>query len=247
MKIRLAILICLSAFVATNLENNTNGAEGGDGQRSVALALAQTKENDNSTAIGQAKNNRADRRSRAGEAAKAQTEPAPDNRRATSQNQRAINSQGDNETKVMVFVEKHQPQLAKLLTVLKRKSPAQYGQAIKEAARSQQRLDGLAERDSELFDVELNLWKVRTQLRLRAAEAAIKKSNEQDVTEKLTALLVKENELDQQRVGLMRKRLQRQLTQLDQRLQQLEQEKDSAIAKSLKSWEARIKKQIQNH
>ena len=77
------------------------------------------------------------------------------------------------ETPLLEFVEKHQPPLLKLLRFMKKKQPQQYQQALKELARVKQRLSTLEKRDSESHAIELELWQVRSNLRMLVAEILV--------------------------------------------------------------------------
>lgn len=148
------------------------------------------------------------------------------------------------EKKTLDFVRKHQPKLLELLSYLKGKQPSRYQQALREMARSQQRLDSLAKRDEELYRIELELWQVRSRQRLLAAEMSIApEARQAKLTKELTALIQQEVSQELARFRLMRSRAAKQLAQFDEQIRRRTDGRDEMISKSLKSWQNRIKKE----
>lgn len=148
------------------------------------------------------------------------------------------------EQKALDFIEEHQPKLRKLMEILKSKQPASYQQALKELGRSQQRLESLGKRDPELYEIELDLWLVRSRLRLLAAEMSVAKVTDQtDRTDELTKLIEQEAKRDLQRMQLLRERAAQQVIKLDEEIAKRNAAHDELIAKALKGWQNKIKKQ----
>ena len=152
------------------------------------------------------------------------------------------------EARVLAFVEEHQPELAKLLAFLKSKEPSQYQQAMREMSRSQQRLEGLSKRDKELHAIELELWNIRSRLRLVAAQIpVVGDAKRQKLNKELESLVKKESRTSIERLTLLRDRAQKQVLNFEQQIEKANS--DVAIAKTLKSWQNRIAKQMprENH
>lgn len=95
------------------------------------------------------------------------------------------------ESPLLEFVEKHQQPLLKLLRFMKKKQPQQYEQALKELARVKQRLTTLEKRDSESHAIELELWQVRSNLRMLVAEILVSEEDSQEKLRKQLHELVK--------------------------------------------------------
>jgi hypothetical protein len=149
------------------------------------------------------------------------------------------------EQKVLDFVKKHQPELLKLLMFLKERQPAQFQQALKEMARSQQRLEGLLKRDPELYAVELQLWQTQSRIRMLAAEMSVSNSIEKKAElEKQLQLLVG-NELDHERARLvlLKARAEQEVQRLDKRMSELSDNREEQVAKGVKLWQNRIARQ----
>ncbi len=169
----------------------------------------------------------------------------------TAQAQSSVNSSADssqtadvdNEKAVLEFVKEHQPELAELLRFLKSKKPKDYKEAMRESRKVRDRLLGIKDRDSELYDVELSLWKNSSQIRLLVASVSAK-SNQlgKDERARLEELLKHENELSITRLKLEKARLESRVNQVTQQLERREEQAESILAKSLKSWEARLER-----
>ncbi len=155
----------------------------------------------------------------------------------------ALNSEIEQAT--LEFVREHQPELAKLLEFLKDRKAKEYREAINESYKVRNRLRGIKDRDAELYEVELNLWKNAAQLRLLAASVAVRskeKSLSDDNRDQLRKLLERENELTIQRLKIEKNRAEARLTQVSQQLSKRQEQSESYINKGLKSWENRIEK-----
>ncbi len=149
------------------------------------------------------------------------------------------------EKAVLAFVGQHQPKLLELMSFLKVNQPAQYQRALREMARSTQRLETLSKRDDELHAIELKLWQTRSQLRLLAAEISVAGDDKNSALQaRLRKLVEKEFNQNLARLRLQRERAAKQLKQLNQQLQQRQAEQEAVIAKTVKTWQNRIARQV---
>ena len=156
----------------------------------------------------------------------------------------AVTIDAKTEAGLLKFIEEHQPKLLALMSFLKEKQPSAYQQALRELARNQQRLDGLAKRDPQLYAVELELWQTRSHLRLLAAEMSVAKNpNNEKLSSELSRLVELEAEQDLARLRILRERAAQQVSKLDEDIRKRTGEHDELVAKSLKSWQNRIRKQ----
>ncbi len=142
------------------------------------------------------------------------------------------------------FVEQHQPKLLKLLDFMKRKQPTQYEQALRELSKSKLRLSNLEKRDVELYQIELKLWQLRSQLRMLVAEIAVAENQSKDkLRVRLADLVGQEVDLDAARIDLEQRRAIQRAEQLQSQLQERTADRDATITKALKVWENRVAKQ----
>ncbi len=151
------------------------------------------------------------------------------------------------EKNVLEFVGLHQPKMLGLLEFLKRHQPAQYSQALKEMARTQIRLEGFAKRDQEMYEVELKLWQIRSDLRLLAAEMSAKAmSTDEHRVRQLTELIASEASQEVVRLKLLKLRAEREVQKLTEQIEGLTAANDEYVARNVKLWQSRIVKQSRN-
>ena len=148
------------------------------------------------------------------------------------------------EERILKFVGQHQPEMLKLLKLLKQKQETRYAQALREIRRSQQRLESLARRDKELYEAELALWRVRSQLRLLAAEMSVAdEASRKAFTGRLEDLVKQEIAADTRRLECVRARVVNELAKLDTQIRKREEDNEALVARAVKSWQNRIRKQ----
>jgi len=152
-------------------------------------------------------------------------------------------SELENEKAVTQFVKEHQPELADLLDFLKSKKPKDYKEAMRESRKVRDRLLGIKDRDQELYEVELAIWKNSAQIRLLVASVSARSNKlSHEDRDRLAQLVKRENELSIQRLKLEKVRLESRLNQMSQQLERREEQADSLINKSMKTWETRIER-----
>lgn len=78
-------------------------------------------------------------------------------------------TQEERTQRVTAFVEAHQPELAKVLSNLEKRKPAEYAQAIEELDRSVQPLTSVKAKDQRLHELQLQAWQARTRVELLGA------------------------------------------------------------------------------
>jgi hypothetical protein len=75
----------------------------------------------------------------------------------------------DQETQALEFASRHHPELVALISPLKTSNPKEYQRAVRELFRSSERLNNIQLRDPARFDLELEAWKLHSNVRLLAA------------------------------------------------------------------------------
>ncbi|HBE69616.1 MAG TPA: hypothetical protein DDW52_15840 [Planctomycetaceae bacterium] len=145
---------------------------------------------------------------------------------------------------VEAFVKEHLPQLSTLLNNLKKRTPSEYEKVSRELERSVQRLQSIRRRDEELYAVELEIWKVRHQLQLLAARSAIANAERKAaIGEKLNKFAEQHTKLELKRLQVLRRRAAKQLAQLDKQIEIRKETESELVAKAIRQWENRIKRQ----
>ncbi len=164
---------------------------------------------------------------------------------AQANNSSPVEGKGDvqellDETPLLEFVEKHQQPLLKLLRFMKKKQPQQYQQALREISRVKQRLTALEKKDSESHAIELELWQVRSNLRMLVAEILVsEKDTQEKLKSQLHALVEKEIDLDTARLKLERKRMEQRMASVDSQLSERTENREAVLSKAIKTWENR--------
>ncbi len=144
------------------------------------------------------------------------------------------------EGSLLEFVELHQPALVKLLKYMKKKQPQQYEQALRELTRVKQRLNSLEKRDAESYAIELELWQVRSKLRMLVAEIlASDKSSQEKLRGQLHGLVEKEIDLDLARLQLEQRRIEQRLSSVQSQLDERTSDRAATLSKAIKTWENR--------
>ncbi len=138
------------------------------------------------------------------------------------------------ESDSIAFVQEHHAELVTLLQSLKTMRQKEYEVAIREIWRTKKRLESLIKREPELHDMELEAWKLKSQIDLLMAKGfASDKSFDKAVLRDLIA-----SQLENQK-----KRWKYEQATLKKREQQL----DELLAKIVGHEDERIEQQLANH
>src|SRR6267154_266956 len=110
----------------------------------------------------------------------------------------------DQQQLALEFAKAQHPELAELLEKLKESNPKEFGRALQDLYRAQQRLSRMSEKTPERFALEISLWKVQSRIRLLTAQMVMEGDAAQDET--LKALLSDRRDLKIQLLQLDRTR-----------------------------------------
>ncbi len=77
----------------------------------------------------------------------------------------------EQESRSLAFVEQHHPELVALLQLLKSMKHAEYKTAIRDIAKVRKKIEMLEKRDAPMAAVELDSWKIQSQIDLFLAKA----------------------------------------------------------------------------
>ena len=89
---------------------------------------------------------------------------------------REISITPEREAAALTFVQQHHPELTRLLERLKTKSPAEYNRAVRDLFQVSERLAKIHERDSQRYEIELQVWQTKSRCELLAAYLQVKES-----------------------------------------------------------------------
>ena len=185
------------------------------------------KENSNAEA-GRAKNEQPNQ-NQSGSKNKLQEKTAPTE--AAAKDAPQINRK--TEQMLLGFVRNNHPELIRLLRSLKRHHPDQYQLALQDIFRSRESILAYEERDPERYQMLLDAWKLKSRAQLVTARMVIEESPklEKELREIIRAqynLKIKILEGDRQR-------FEDRLKLTDQRLKQLQKEKQELIERDVTS------------
>lgn len=163
--------------------------------------------------------------------ATAQTEPADKAQQLSVRPARPLVITPQREAAAISFAQEHHPELAGLLGHLKRNNKRQYERAIRELFRTSERLAQAKERDNARYDLELEIWKVESQIRLLVARLTMSPGDEA-MEDKLRALLMERVDLRIQRQRMERDRLAARVQKLEENIAALEGEREALVDQS---------------
>lgn len=136
------------------------------------------------------------------------------------------------EAAVMTFVKHHHAELAELLVHLKESAPKEYDRAVRDLFRTSERLAQLQERDSQGYELELNLWKARSRAQLIAAR--LQMSDTPELREQLRSTLNEEYDIRVELVRRDRDRVADRLKNLEEQLERLSQRRGDEIERQIR-------------
>jgi hypothetical protein len=146
----------------------------------------------------------------------------------------------------MTFAKLHHPELADLLTHLKKQNRSEYKQAIQEIYQTSEQLARTRERWPERYELNLEAWKLDSRIRLMLAHIMILK-NEVKLDGELEELLLRRVDIQVQQLTVQRDRLTQQLERvagrvenLDANISRIESDRKTAARKAM----LRIKRSI---
>lgn len=163
--------------------------------------------------------------------ASAQAEPAAKAAQQPARAARPLAITPQREAAAVSFAQEHHPELAKLLVHLKRNNKREYERAIRELFRTSERLAQAKERDNARYELEVEIWKVESQIRLLVARLTMN-GNDVEMQEKLRSLLVERVDLRIRRHRMERDRLAARLERLEENITRLENERETLVDQS---------------
>ncbi len=139
----------------------------------------------------------------------------------------------EREAAALEFVKEHQPELARLLEYLRRKQPRQYQRAIRELARTADRLKLSRERDPRRYELELQAWQVRSRIDLLAARWQVQP--DEKIKERLRAAITEQMTLQKQILERERDKVAQRLKTVESQLERLDQMGPAEMERRLKA------------
>ena len=137
----------------------------------------------------------------------------------------------EREAAAETFARLHHPELADLLQRLKAAQHADYDNAVRDLFRESERLARLKSRDAARYDLELQIWKVSSRIRLATARLAMEDSD--SLRTELRNLLRERVALRARLVQQDREKVSIRLQKLDADLESLTSDPDALVDEDL--------------
>lgn len=136
----------------------------------------------------------------------------------------------DREAAALAFAGLHHPELVGLIEQLKETNPAEYQKAIRELARTSERLNQIQPKESKRYELELNAWKIASRVRLLAARLTM--SRDPALEQELRDTLSQQIDARLQLLLLEQEEINGRLKKLDSTIETLRSTRDEQAKKS---------------
>jgi len=137
----------------------------------------------------------------------------------------------DNEAAALRFVGQHHGELSSLLQYLKTSSPEEYKRAVRELFRTSEKLAQTKSMDEERYQIELESWKIDSEIRLLAAKLTMGDSD--DLRAKLRQQVARKNKMQIERLELEKRRAEQRIKKMDESIARLKKEQDQMIDRQM--------------
>jgi|GEM_PF-2227441 len=143
----------------------------------------------------------------------------------------AVGTSEERAATALGFVRLHHPELVDLLERLKASNKVEYERAIRDLARTSDRLVILRERHPERYAIELESWKLKSQIQLLSARASL--APNEDLTAELRELIERQLELRAAQLELERSELTERLDRVEVALEAAVSNRQAQLDKQL--------------
>lgn len=135
------------------------------------------------------------------------------------------------EAAAMTFARLHHPELAKLVTRLKKKKTRQYDQAVRQLFQTSERLARTRDKMPDRYELSLEAWKLDSRIRLMAARMTM--NSDSQLEEDLKALLRAKAGVRLRQLTKERDRLAERLQRVDALIQRIDSNPNASMKKEL--------------
>jgi hypothetical protein len=135
----------------------------------------------------------------------------------------------EREAAAIQFVRQHHPELVDLLQGLKETNAVQYQTAVRQLFQTSERLAKIHETDPPRYELELNLWKIKSRIQLLAARSSM--TRDPEIESQLRAALAEQAQVRLQELQMDRDRAAERLKKLDASIDQFKNNRQRNIEK----------------
>lgn len=137
------------------------------------------------------------------------------------------------EAAAITFATLHHPELAQLLSRLKRGNQTAYRRAIRQLYLDSERLARIKERSAERYELELQIWKADSRIRLLAARLATADHPDPELESQLRDALRERADLKIRQLEMERQRLLQRVRKIDETISSLKIDREGAAEQHL--------------
>ena len=131
------------------------------------------------------------------------------------------------EEAALAFVRRHYPRLMDVLIYLKENQPRQYARAIKDLHRTRHRLEQIRERQPRRYQLELEAWKLQSEIQLLMAELVM--SDSPEVRRRLEEAVARQVDLRLKLLKADQRQAEARLAKIQKSVRRLEQHREEEV------------------
>jgi hypothetical protein len=139
----------------------------------------------------------------------------------------------EREAAALTFVRMNHPELADLLAQLKSTRPKEYQSAVRELYRVCDRLAQTKDRDPARYELELESWKLRSQIQVLSARGSM--TDPKSIESELRTLLARQQDVQLRQLQLDRRRTAERLEKLDESIGRFERRRAAELEDRFKA------------
>ncbi len=153
--------------------------------------------------------------------------PSSESRRAKQRPAGKAPLSAEQEQAALQFVEKHYDPLMGVLVYLKENQPRQYARALHDLQRTRQRLEQIQQRSPRRYRLELEAWKLKSEIQLLSAQLVM--SDSADIRRRLEEAVARQVDLRVELMKIDRRQAAQKLQRIDAALERLQSNRDQEV------------------
>ena len=135
---------------------------------------------------------------------------------------------------LLEFVKEHHPELVKLLQHLKKNRRGEFNEAMLDLDRSEQRISLFKDRNPQRYQIELNLWKTRSRIRMLVAQLSVEDNQRQQ--RQLKQEVSQFFKLRKQQLLSDKERTEERLNRINENIEKFDSEGDELIERQFQAY-----------
>ncbi len=140
----------------------------------------------------------------------------------------------------LAFVRRHYPRLMDVLIYLKENQPRQYARAIKDLHRTRHRLEQIRKRQPRRYQLELEAWKLQSEIQLLMAELVM--SDSPEVRRRLEEAVARQVDLRLKLLKEDQRQAEARLAKIQKSVRRLEQHREEEVQRLTRQLVAKMER-----